>query len=651
MEESRGTKRWNAIFDAVKEVAPDWLGMVPIAGPAIQAGVKTALRAQELYAGEVEEERVRRAQSRHLQFIAALDNRLKRAPLVAVVISRAQWIDSASTALLERVARLVVDKRVVILASYRPTDLGEGHPLRAIERSLYIDDLATRIELPGIDAAAIVELARSSYGLEVAPGVAQWLVSFTAGNPLFVTELLPALENRGVLVERDGRYEFHDDALIEDGEIRLVGALRQSEIPLRVSDALDERIERLDEVLRDLLGIAAVEGARFLTTTLANVANTDDAELLRRLDEAEKRYSLVRYSDALQRRLYRYEFAHLLLHQRIYERLPEPIRLGYHSQIADALVETWGDDAPRPVLLDIARHYEVGLDRPAAARFLLKAAESAQVDGAAPHAASLARRALTLLDDAASEPRPPNTDALRAELAAVLVGAIWENVPAGDSDVKALIAQGRAAAPRSGDLALQARLLHAEGRYVLGTEDVVAAITAFEQAREMARRAKDPVSEFAVAIDLGNAVDIQDINRGYLLRPGSSPDELEEAEELFTAQLSDGEQTGHKNLLVAARSLKSELELRRGRPLEACVESTAAVDVLEASGDLPIVRTEEVLWRHACCLAAAGRAEAEAYFEKARAVVERKAASLEDDEARRRFLTTTPVARTLDLET
>lgn len=807
VEESRGAKGWNAIFNAVKQVAPDWLGVVPIAGPAVQAGVKTALRAQELYAGEAEEERAKRAQSRHLQFVAALDARLRRTPLVILVISQAQWIDSASAALLERVARLAVQKQVVILVTYRPADLGEGHPLRAVERSLRIDDLATTIELEGLDAPAIVELVRASRGLTPAADVADWLVSFTAGNPLFVTQLLPSLENRGVLVERGGRYEFYDDARIEDGELRLVGALAESEIPIRVSDVLDERIERLDEVLRDLLGIAAVEGAQFLTATLARVADANAAELLRQLDEAEKRHRLVRYTEALQRQLFRYEFVHLLLRQRIYERLPEPLRLEYHSQIADALSETWGEDAPRPVLLDIARHYEEGLDRPAAARFLLKAAESALVDGAAPHAATLSRRGLTLLDEASRGPRPPNTDGLRAELVAVLVGAEWENVHTGDPDVEALIAQGRAAAERSGDLALQARLLHAEARYVLGMKDVGAAVAALQQAREMARAADDPVSEFAVTIDLGNTVDIQDLNRGleilrealalyeaqlaplaadhpelarlhgrlfafigigefdrgdlgqakrlldasieeleglrrtedfprilnyraqvalaagefeaaeadmrralesgaetpgpwasynraflgkifldqdrfdlageairaawsdvqaawqvrlgtvvrqylieFLLRADSSEDELEESTGLVTAQVMDSERSGFKNMLVAAHSLRAELELRRGRPLNAWTESTTAVDALEASGDLPIVRTEEVLWRHARCLAAAGQPDADAYFEKARAVVERKAASLENEEARQRLLATTPVARALELK-
>jgi hypothetical protein len=164
VEKTRDETRWKAIFGAVKEVAPDWLGMVPIAGPAISAGVKTALRAQELYAGEAAEEQARRAQSRYLQFVSALDARLRTTPFVV----------------LDRVARLTRERALVVLVTYRPADVGEGHPLRAVERGLRIDHLAAPpMELSGLDAAATEQLAMSLRGLRLAPSVAEWLVSYT----------------------------------------------------------------------------------------------------------------------------------------------------------------------------------------------------------------------------------------------------------------------------------------------------------------------------------------------------------------------------------------------------------------------------------------------------------------------------------------
>jgi tetratricopeptide (TPR) repeat protein len=343
-------------------------------------------------------------------------------------------------------------------------------------------------------------------------------------------------------------------------------------------------------------------------------------------------------------------------------------------------------------------------------------------------------------------------------------------------------------------------------RYVLGTKSVDAAIAALEQARELARAADDPVSEFAVSIDLGNAVDVHDIDRGlgilrealslyearlaalgaehselarlhgrlvafigigefdrgdlgqakdlldasiaeldalgrrddfprilnyraqielaagqfdraaedlqralektpetsgpwasynrallgkvyleegevdrageeirtawsavqanwqvrlgtvvrqylveYLLREGSSADEFAEAADLLAAQVADSETSGFLNLLAAAHSLRAEVELRQGRPADAVTESARAVEILGKSGALPIVRSEEVLWRHSRCLSAAGQEGADKYAAKARQIVERKASSLRAPQRREQMLRATPVARALGL--
>lgn len=796
--DERGGKKWTAIFDAVKETAPEWLGMVPIAGPAIQAGVKTAIRAHEIYASEAEEERARRTQSRHMQFVAALDARLEHAPAVIMEVSQAQWIDESSVGLLERVARLITERPVVLLVTYRPADLSDKHHLPPLERALRMDRVASTIALSGFDEAEVDAVARHALGHGVAPDAARWLVSLTDGNPLYVTELLPVLVERGLLVEQDGSYRI---AANPEDLMSLAGG---ADVPLGVSDALDERLERLDPDLRDLLGMAAVEGSHFHSTTLARVAQLEDTELLRRLGDVEERHKLIRFSEALQRRLFRYEFAHLLLHQRAYERLSTPVRVQYHSQVAEALVETWGDEAPRPMLIAIARHYEAGYEYAAAARHLLTAAESAQLDGASPEAANLARRALALLDQAEGGPRAPDTSATRAELVALLVGTQWEAVHGRDAALRGLIDRGVAAAEQAKDPALLGRLLHAKARYLLGTEDAREAIACFRRAAELAAEGGDAVAEVAARIDLGNTLNIESLERGlpeleaalrvyedrvaplaegntelarlharlvafigigafdagdlgtgrrrldesvarleaiqrpddlprilnyraqvalargdfqaavsdleaalrladaespwssantaflgkalvgagdifrgeaalreawaaaearwqvrlgtivrqllaeFLLRPGSSPAEVDEAERLLARQVADSARGGFDNMLTVAESLLAEVYLRRGTLEDACTVSTQAVQRLEESGQIALVSTEEILWRHGRSLAAAGKDGADAYLDRARAELRRKAGSLEDQADRTRFLQATPVARDLN---
>jgi hypothetical protein len=133
----------------------------------------------------------------------------------------------------------------------------------------------------------------------------------------------------------------------------------------------------------------------------------------------------------------------------------------------------------------------------------------------------------------------------------------------------------------------------------------------------------------------------------FLLRDGSSNDEVNEAATLLEAQVADAAQSGFTNMLAGAYSLTAEVELRRNRAAPALEASARALEIIEEHGDVAITRTEEVLWRHARCLTAAGKPGAEDYLAKARAVLEEKAASLPSETARQRLLTVTPVARAL----
>jgi tetratricopeptide (TPR) repeat protein len=205
---------------------------------------------------------------------------------------------------------------------------------------------------------------------------------------------------------------------------------------------------------------------------------------------------------------------------------------------------------------------------------------------------------------------------------------------AAERDVcRALQVGGETAGPwRSYNTALRGKILLDAGR--------------FDDAAEILRRAwTDVLAGWQVR--LGTTVRQYLVE--YLLREGSCDSELEEAANLLEAQIADSDESGFKNMLVAGQSLTAELELRRGRADEACERNREAVEALEKSGDLPIVRTEEVLWRHARCLDAAGREGGDTYREKSRAVIERKAASLTSEHDRRRLLTATPVARALGL--
>ena len=168
------------------------------------------------------------------------------------------------------------------------------------------------------------------------------------------------------------------------------------------------------------------------------------------------------------------------------------------------------------------------------------------MDGAPQEAANLARRALRLVLEDEPSPRDAATEALYAELIATLVGTQWENVTAGNSEVETLIEQGKEAAKRSGDPGLQARLLHAQARYVLGNFDVNAAISTLKSARELARMADDVVSELAITIDLGNTLAIDGVHEGLKV--------LNEALDVYRSKVATSEEPTPSSKICTAVS-------------------------------------------------------------------------------------------------
>jgi hypothetical protein len=95
---------------------------------------------------------------------------------------------------------------------------------------------------------------------------------------------------------------------------------------------------------------------------------------------------------------------------------------------------------------------------------------------------------------------------------------------------------------------------------------------------------------------------------------------------------------------IAAHSLRSRILLRRGDTVGAQEQARQAVRILDEVGDMPALRTEEVLYHSAVVLAAGGvLEEASVLLQRARREVDRKAEQVSDDLSRDRFLTRVPL--------
>ncbi|MFJ6573728.1 AAA family ATPase [Streptomyces sp. NPDC091292] len=125
-----------------------------------------------------------------------------------------------------------------------------------------------------------------------------------------------------------------------------------------------------------------------------------------------------------------------------------------------------------------------------------------------------------------------------------------------------------------------------------------------------------------------------------LLASDASPQLLDQADRLAVATCVETRRSGMIRSEIAAHSLRSRVLLRQGDTAGAQDQARQAVRILDEVGDMPALRTEEVLYQSAVVQAAGGAgAEARTLLERARREVARKADLVTDDSLRDRFLT------------
>jgi len=380
-------------------------------------------------------------------------------------------------------------------------------------------------------------------------------------------------------------FAFAADANAASGTLELSGRLEGIALPNSVAVAVDESIKQIPDADVELLEYASVEGRRFLSSTISQVADIEERQLLRRLGDVQQRFGVIHAQPVIRRREYAYEFIHQLLQQQIYLRLDENQRAEYHLEVAEALVKTFGENAVQGILLDIARHFTQGHDPGAAASYYLRAARAVASGGAPPEAIALAWRGLHLVREAVAEDAD-NGDlgTLRAELIYLLVtasdaGWVEEDSP---ETLPALLAEARAASSGGGDDELCARLLRAEGEVLRSRRDVKAARETLAKALRLARQAdaagspEAAVTQMAIMIDLGSVTDMADLEQGLAM--------LREAQQLYLERLkpaAGGPPPDLARLFYRLQGFIGVAEFDRGnlgaarRELDACIGGMA----------------------------------------------------------------------------
>lgn len=276
-------------------------------------------------------------------------------PLV-LILDDVHWADESTLLAAEHIAQRLSDIPVLVLATYRDTELDVARPLARTLEVLVRQQHAHRISLKRLGEDSVRSMLHALSGQEPPPGLVEVIYAETDGNPFFAEEVFKHLSEEGKLFDENGSWRA--DLVI--GEL---------DVPEGVKLVIGRRLERLTEPTRVALGIAALTGRRFEYRVLEAVGELDPDELLDAMDEAERARLIVAESaggDPV------FSFAHELIRQTLLTTTALPRRQRRHLEIARALQTLQGDDLAERAA-DIAAHLlqaGAGADAAETARFL-----------------------------------------------------------------------------------------------------------------------------------------------------------------------------------------------------------------------------------------------------------------------------------------
>jgi class 3 adenylate cyclase len=271
---------------------------------------------------------------------------------VMLVLDDLHWADAATIGLLRHVARSGRPASLVIVATYRHSELTRQDALSALLAELHREPRVQQFVMSGLADREIVDLIEAAAGYqldEAGIGLAHALHRETNGNPFFVSELLRHLSESGEIAPGS------------DGRFRLTPDLDQLVLPNSLRDVVAQRVARLGDTALRLLPLAAVIGQTFDVDLLAGLVDLTEDDLLDLLDRAVVAALLIEDRDNPGG----YRFAHALIRHTLYQDLSAVRRQRAHARIAQLLEHSRSDRSARGGSAAALAHHWLAATRPA----------------------------------------------------------------------------------------------------------------------------------------------------------------------------------------------------------------------------------------------------------------------------------------------
>jgi Mrp family chromosome partitioning ATPase len=291
---------------------------------------------------------------------------------VLLVLDDLQWVDRSSLLLLRHVLDSPPAGPMMVVLTTRDGDVEGTGPLHRVA-SLEGGSL-DRIDVGGLGADDVRQLVGQALGRPVGEDeseVTAWLATETAGNPLFLHEILRGLD-----------------------PVDPAAALRaaRDRLPERVHDVVRWRLSGLSPAVEDAVAAASLIGEEFPLDVLATAVGVGELDLRHRIDDAARAGVVREVGDGRHA-----AFTHAVIRRTLQDHVGPDQAAALHRRIAEALAARDGAAAA-----EVAHHYLQAADAataPLAVRWARAAADQARIETAFEGAVWFLSRAVDVHDD------------------------------------------------------------------------------------------------------------------------------------------------------------------------------------------------------------------------------------------------------------
>ena len=258
---------------------------------------------------------------------------------VVLVLDDLHWATRPTLQLLRHIVRSKLAAPVLIVATYRDTDIDDDHPLAEALADLHRSDAVERVDIGGLDVETVRSYLDGMAGYDVddnrADALAARLHAETDGNPFFVREVILHLFESGQLYLEGGQWQAADTFL--------------DAVPAGARDVIGQRLTRLGDDARTLLSLASVIGLDFDLPVLTEISDVSELTIL----DALERAAAARLVDEIG--VDRYRFTHALVRSALLDGVSASRRARLHRQVAEAIEIT--NPSTDEVIEDLAEHW------------------------------------------------------------------------------------------------------------------------------------------------------------------------------------------------------------------------------------------------------------------------------------------------------